>query len=240
MCPRLALLRRHRSQMLRFLTLIAVSGVLPMWAAEVVVFKSGTRMQADRHERDGEVVRLYQGGGVSEVPAQVIAGFEFIEDAPPAEPTAIAESLQPSVTAAPASQSQVSNDPMELIRAAAIREGLPPEFVASVAKVESALRANAVSPKGAIGIMQLMPATAQALGADPHDVRQNIDAGTRLLRELLIKYDGDVVKALSAYNAGSGAVDRYKGLPPYDETRRYVNKVIGAYQQSHQETRPVD
>ncbi len=64
--------------------------------------------------------------------------------------------------------------------------------------------------------MQLMPATAKAMGANPHDMQENIDAGTRLLRDLLVKYDGDVVKALAAYNAGSGAVDRYKGLPPYD------------------------
>jgi soluble lytic murein transglycosylase-like protein len=119
---------------------------------------------------------------------------------------------------------------LDLIREAALRAGLPPEFVASVARVESGLRANALSSKGAIGVMQLMPGTAKSLGADPHDVAQNIDAGARLLRDLLLKYDGDVVKALSAYNAGPGAVARYQGMPPYDETRRYVNKVIGAYQ----------
>ena len=77
--------------------------------------------------------------------------------------------------------------------------------------------------------MQLMPATARELAADPHDTEQNIDAGARLLRELLIKYDGNVVKALSAYNAGAGAVDRYRGMPPYVETQNYVDKVIRAY-----------
>jgi soluble lytic murein transglycosylase-like protein len=80
--------------------------------------------------------------------------------------------------------------------------------------------------------MQLMPATAKALDADPHDTGQNIDAGTRLLRELLVKYDGDVVKALAAYNAGPGAVDKYNGLPPYRETQDYVNKVIRDYQKN--------
>ena len=88
---------------------------------------------------------------------------------------------------------------------------------------------NAVSPKGALGVMQLMPQTARALGADPTDMEQNIDAGTRLLRDLLVRYNGDVVKALAAYNAGEGAVDRYNGLPPYPETQNYVNKVIHGY-----------
>jgi soluble lytic murein transglycosylase-like protein len=91
------------------------------------------------------------------------------------------------------------------------------------------MNAKALSPKGAIGVMQLMPATAQGLGADATDPEQNIDAGTRLLRELLIKYNGDVVKALAAYNAGSGAVDKYQGLPPYRETQSYVDKVIKDY-----------
>ena len=119
-----------------------------------------------------------------------------------------------------------------MVRDAARRSGLPPEFVESVALVESGFRPGAVSPKGAMGVMQLMPRTAKSLGADPHDTAQNIDAGTRLLRELLLKYDGDVVKALAAYNAGEGAVEKYRGLPPYNETRSYVNKVIDAYQKA--------
>ena len=218
--------------LLRSLALVTLVPLLPLSAAEVVVFTSGARIMADRHERAGDIVKLFQGAGVSEVPAQVIADFELIESvSPPPEPA----SAEPVVVSTPVPVSldpSHSNDPLELIRAAAIREGLPPEFVASVARIESAFRTNAISSKGAVGIMQLMPATAQALGADPHDVRQNIDAGTRLLRDLLIKYDGDVVKALAAYNAGAGAVNRYRGLPPFDETRRYVNKVIDAYQKA--------
>lgn len=212
----------------RSLALLTITATLPLCGAEFVLFTSGARLQADRHERVGNVIRIYHGGGVSEVPANVVAEFEQIEldPAPEPPPPAAGPNVEVPVELPP------SNDPIALIRAAAIREGLPPEFVASVAKVESALRPDAISPKGAIGIMQLMPATAQALGADPHDLRQNIEAGTRLLRELLVKYDGDVVKALSAYNAGTGAVERYQGMPPYDETRRYVNKVIGAYQKA--------
>ena len=129
-------------------------------------------------------------------------------------------------------------DTRTLVRDAALRSGLPPALVESVARVESALRPEAVSPKGALGVMQLMPATARALDADPHDTAQNIDAGARLLRELLIKYDGDVVKALSAYNAGEGAVDRYRGMPPYPETQDYVDKVIRTYVKRRRRNRP--
>ena len=213
--------------LLRLLLLVGLT--LPLTAGELVVFASGARIKADRHEQSGKMVRLFQGTGVSEVPAAAIVDFEAVEEA------AVEAVLEaPPVPDVPASTP--SNEPLDLIREAALRAGLPPAFVASVARVESALRPNAVSPKGAIGVMQLMPATAKALGADPHDLRQNIDAGARLLRELLLKYDGDVVKALSAYNAGTGAVERYKGLPPFDETRRYVNKVLAAYSVSETTT----
>jgi soluble lytic murein transglycosylase-like protein len=187
-------------------------------------------LHADRYEIVNGVVRLYQGAGVSEIPEQAIASFEHIDD--PVSSPPLASRPEPVAVPAVAAEVPVSNDPRELIRLAAIREGLPPEFVASVARAESAFRQDAISPKGAIGVMQLMPGTAKELGANPYDVKQNIDAGTRLLRDLLVKYDGDVIKALSAYNAGPGAVARYQGLPPFDETRRYVNKVIGLYQQA--------
>ena len=116
-----------------------------------------------------------------------------------------------------------------MVHDAAIRYGLPPKFVESVAKIESAMRPDAISPKGAIGVMQLMPATAKALDADPNNSAQNIEAGTKLLRELLIKYNNDAVKALAAYNAGEGAVDRFGGLPPFPETQSYVDKVIKSF-----------
>lgn len=190
---------------------------LPAWAGEYAVLANGFRIHAERHEAAGTSVRLYSKDGVTEVPAGSVVSFEPEEYiAPPVTPPKVDAPLPVS-------------DTRTLVRDAAIRSGLPPSLVESVARVESALRPDAVSPKGALGVMQLMPATARKLDADPHDTAQNIDAGARLLRELLIKYGGDVVKALSAYNAGEGAVDRYRGMPPYPETQDYVDKVIRTY-----------
>jgi soluble lytic murein transglycosylase-like protein len=112
---------------------------------------------------------------------------------------------------------------------AADRYGVPAAFLHSVARAESAYRVDAVSPKGAIGVMQLMPATAAELGANPRDPAENIDAGARHLRDLLERYDGSAHKALSAYNAGAGAVQKYGGVPPYAETVNYVQKVLSTY-----------
>ena len=199
--------------------------VMPAMAGEYAVLSSGFRMHADRHERVADVVRLYTNDGVTELAASAVAGFEQEEYVPPPP-------VPPALAVTPATPKPAHPDPKTLVRNAAVRSGLPPEFVESVARVESGLRPDAVSPKGAIGVMQLMPGTARAMSADPHDVEQNVDAGTRLLRDLLIKYNGDVAKALAAYNAGAGAVDRYQGVPPYPETESYVNKVIRQYQRA--------
>lgn len=115
------------------------------------------------------------------------------------------------------------------ITRAAVRHRVDPRFADAVAKIESGYDAHAVSPKGAVGVMQLMPNSAKKLGVNPWDYRQNIEAGVRYLRWLLERYKGDVRRTLAAYNSGTGAVELYGGIPPYQETRAYVDSVLSEY-----------
>jgi soluble lytic murein transglycosylase-like protein len=115
----------------------------------------------------------------------------------------------------------------EAIDAAAAKHNLPKDLIAGVIRAESNFNENAVSTAGAQGLMQLMPETALELGVEnPFDIRENIEAGTRYLRKLLDLFDGDIEKALAAYNAGPGTVMRYNGQVPYAETQNYVAKVM--------------
>ena len=200
------------------LTLAASAG----WAGEFAVLATGFRLHADHHEIDGATVRLYQkDGGFSQMDASLVTAFEQEVELPAAvAPVPVAPVVAPVL------------QPRELVEAAARKNGLPPNFVHSVVRAESGYKADAVSPKGAIGLMQLMPATAKAYGADPHDPGQNVEAGAAYLRELLIKYDGDARRALAAYNAGPGAVDKYNGVPPYAETRTYIERVLRGYKKA--------
>jgi soluble lytic murein transglycosylase-like protein len=119
---------------------------------------------------------------------------------------------------------------MALIHLAAVKHGVPPAFVKSIIAAESNFNYAALSPKGAIGFMQLMPETAEEMGADPNVPEQNIDAGTRYLRWLMDRYQkrkNSLKHVIAAYNAGPGMVDRYRGVPPFKETQRYVTRVLG-------------
>jgi len=203
----------------RLLLLFALT--VPMLAGEYAVLASGFRLHAEKHEVIDGTVRLFTSDGVIELPASSVASFEVEDFVAPEQPEA--PPAAPSVR--------------EMIDRAAERYGLPPEFLHSVAAVESAYQTGAVSHKGAIGLMQLMPGTAAELEADPHDPLQNVDAGARHLRDLLLRYDGGVYHALAAYNAGQGAVSKYQGIPPYRETQNYVRKVVKRYQTLSEKSR---
>jgi soluble lytic murein transglycosylase-like protein len=121
-----------------------------------------------------------------------------------------------------------SSHPVEKsIQQAAAKYNLSPELIRSVIRAESNFQAEAVSPAGAKGLMQLMPETAKELGVtNPFDIQQNIDGGARYLRQMLDRFGGDLKRALAAYNAGPGAVEQYNGEVPFSETRQYVQRVL--------------
>jgi soluble lytic murein transglycosylase-like protein len=185
-------------------------------AGEYAMLANGARLHVDRHEADGAKVRLYYSSGFVELESNAVVGYEAEEHVAP----------EAAMASAPASGMVAeAPTPLELADAAADRYGLPRVLVRSVMAAESGFEPLAISPKGAIGLMQLMPGTAQVLGADPHDPAQNVDAGTRYLRDLLEKYNYGLRHALAAYNAGPGAVDKYNGVPPYRETIDYISRI---------------
>ncbi len=166
-----------------------------------------------------------------------ISGSRSLRDPALATQTGFARALasvQPGRTAPAGGTSAGTPASFEsLIEQAAAREQLDPAIVRSVIQHESGFDPSATSPAGAQGLMQLMPATAEGLGVtDSYDPAQSIDGGTHLLRQLLDRYGGDLTRALAAYNAGAGAVDRYGGVPPYAETQAYVRNVISTYAQA--------
>lgn len=133
-------------------------------------------------------------------------------------------------SAAPASsaaETYSSNELDHIFEEAAATYGVSVNLLKSIAKAESGFQTNAVSSAGAVGIMQLMPATAASLGVtNSYNAKENIMGGARLISQLLAKYNGNTSLALAAYNAGSGNVDKYGGIPPFTETQNYVQKVL--------------
>src|SRR5258708_5612219 len=206
----------------------ALAAQLPALAGEVAVLRNGFTIRCERREQNGDIMRLYTAGGHIDIPASEIASFEKDDTPVSPAPTPQPASPQAAVTPTakpPAVQPLVDLD--QLVRDASNRNRLDPDFVNSVIKAESGFHARAVSPKGAQGLMQLMPGTAAQLGvADPFDPKANVDAGTLYLSRLLDQYHDDPIKALAAYNAGAHRVDKYHGIPPYHETHVYIARIV--------------
>jgi soluble lytic murein transglycosylase-like protein len=194
---------------------LTLLGFANLSSAEIALLSSGLTMKLESHRVEGETVVLaLEGGGEIGVPRSAVRGFVPDE--------VVVEMSVPGEGGLRALAAKV-----------ALRHGLDPDLVLAVVGVESAFRPEAVSPKGAQGLMQLMPDTAAALGVeDALDPATNLDAGVRHLGSLLTLYGGDVARALAAYNAGEGAVARHGGIPPYRETRAYVRRVLERYRES--------
>lgn len=184
-------------------------------AGETVYLTSGFSVLADSHTIADGMYVLQVGSGTIEYPAD-----QIVEIVPSA-----GTDIFPAVP-----EKRVALKPDAILKNAAETEGVDEIFVRAVARVESGLRQEAVSRKGALGLMQLMPATAAELGVDPKQADQNASGGARYLRFLLERYHYNPALALAAYNAGPGAVTKYRGLPPYYETRAYVVRVLREYE----------
>jgi soluble lytic murein transglycosylase-like protein len=231
---------------MRLLRPITIAGILLLaqltaFGAELAVLRNGFSIRFERKEQSGGITRLYTGSGYLDIASDQIASFEAEEApvAPQPQPAAVAQpaaqpaAIQNSVPA-PAAISQaapakaVSNvDLDQVVREASNKNRIDPDFVNSVIKAESNFKTHAVSKKGAQGLMQLMPDTAAQLGvADPFDPKANVEAGTAHLSALLDQYHDDPIKALAAYNAGAHRVKQYNGVPPYQETRAYIAKIV--------------
>lgn len=208
---------------MRSIERIAIAGLLlaglcaASARADYAVLKSGMRLHITGYQVEGDRIRLTVNGGIIDVAAADVVAVEPEEQfsAPPAPP------LDPSVPYS------------TLIRAAAEKHGLDEKLVTTLIATESNFNPRAVSRKQARGLMQLMPETAARLSVrDVFDPAQNIDAGTKYLRELLDKYKGDLRLALAAYNAGPEVVQKYGGVPPFAETQDYVRRILRAVRSS--------
>ncbi|HUG81112.1 MAG TPA: lytic transglycosylase domain-containing protein [Bryobacterales bacterium] len=203
---------------------LAVTLVGAAQAGEFAVLTTGFRIQAERHEINGDRVRLYtSGGGTMDIPSNAIARFEPDGRVPEPPPAPLPPAIEP----------EAGKTLDEIVAQFASEFGLPEALVHSVIAAESAYDPNAVSPKGAVGLMQLMPGTAQDLAvSDRTDPGQNVRGGTTYLRQLLERYresPDSLLLALAAYNAGPGRVDQYRGLPPFNETRLFVRRVLDKF-----------
>ncbi len=198
----------------------------PCFAAESAVLRNGFSIRYERKRDMGIITRLYvnaDGSSFVDVPTAEIDHIEAAGD-----DATLAVGKPPSQSANNRTTSPI--DLSGLVASASGAYRLDPDLVNSVISAESGFNVRAVSPKGARGLMQLMPQTALQLGVqNTFDPQANVEGGTRYLRELLERYNFDLIKALAAYNAGPERVEQYGGIPPYYETKAYVARIVRDY-----------
>jgi Transglycosylase SLT domain len=218
------------------IVVLLLAGSAIAHAADLAVLRNGNSIRHERRQVVGAVTRLYLSGtasGYIEIPTSEIERFE-IDTAPPpfqgkAPAAQIAKPASTTIATLPTAAAPILDRAAlgQIINGAGERHQIDPDFINSVIRAESGFNSRAVSKKGAQGLMQLMPQTASQLGVtNSLDPSANVEGGTKYLRELLEKYNFDVVKALAAYNAGPHRVEQYRGVPPYYETRAYIARII--------------
>lgn len=199
-----------------FGAIVALVALTPCARADYVVLQSGQRIHVTGYERVGETLRLTMTGGTLEIPADAVVRVD------------------PEDTFVPVKVKLLDVPYAKFIFDSARSHGIAPELVASVIAVESNFNPNAVSWRSARGLMQLMPETAARFGVTKvFDPQQNIEAGTKYLKELLIRYKDDLALTLAAYNAGPVRVGQYRSVPPYRETRDYVRRVTEKFRKTN-------
>lgn len=212
-------------QVIRWIA-IAASLTATALASESAILRNGFSIRHEHRQVVGNITRLYisrDDSSFVDIPTTEIDHFEAAQD-----PPVPAAKIQPATpTQRPAPSPNLSVDLNEVVNTASGTYRLDPDLVNSVIRAESGFNVRAVSPKGARGLMQLMPQTASQLGVqNAFDPKANVEGGTRYLRELLERYDFDLIKALAAYNAGPERVEQYGGVPPYSETKAYVARIV--------------
>jgi hypothetical protein len=199
-----------------FAAIVVLGAFAPRARADYVVLQSGQRIHVTGYERMGDTLRLTMAGGTLEIPADALVRVD------------------PEDTFTPVKIKLLDVPFANFIADSARVHGVAPELVASVIAVESNFNPNAVSWRFARGLMQLMPQTAARLGVTRvFDPQQNIEAGTRYLKELLMRYHGDLSLTLAAYNAGPDRVGQYRSVPPYRETRDYIRRVTEKFRNTY-------
>jgi soluble lytic murein transglycosylase-like protein len=195
---------------------------LPAWGAELAILHNGFSIHHERHVPIGAVTRLYLSADGKDYADVATADIDHFEE----------DLGQPAPTPEPAPQLLAPAKPSlsDVVTATGTMHRIDPDLINSLIHAESNFNPHARSPKGAQGLMQLMPQTAHKLGVtDAYDSQANVDGGTRYLKQLLELYNYDLVKALAAYNAGPQRVTKYRGVPPYRETQLYIRRIILDY-----------
>ena len=196
--------------------LLACAALAPCARADYMVLQSGQRIHVTGYERMGDTLRLTMAGGTLEIPADVLLRVD------------------PEDVFLPIKIKLLDVPYANFISESARAHGVAPELVASVIAVESNFNPNAMSWRSARGLMQLMPETAARFGVTKiFDPRQNIEGGTKYLKELLLRYNGDLSLTLAAYNAGPERVEQYRSIPPYRETQDYVRRVTEKFRSTY-------